>query len=54
MDKRSKTIIPSWFTQSDEIIKKLVDGPNLLNLLREHGKKYKIDLEEAKLLNKEE
>ena len=32
----------------------LVDGPNLLNLLREHGKKYKIDLEEAKLLNKEE
>tara|TARA_Y100001970_G_scaffold288876_1_gene417525 strand:- start:844 stop:2349 length:1506 start_codon:yes stop_codon:yes gene_type:complete len=32
----------------------LVDGPNLLNLLREHGKKYKIDLEEAKLLNKDE
>ena len=32
----------------------LVDGPNLLNLLREHGKKYRIDLEEAKLLNKEE
>ena len=31
----------------------LVDGPNLLVMLRRHGKKFRIDLEEAKLLNQE-
>jgi restriction system protein len=29
----------------------LVDGPNLLNMLQRHGKKFRIDLEEARLLN---
>lgn len=29
----------------------LVDGPNLLEMLRRHGKKFRIDLEEAKRLN---
>ena len=29
----------------------LVDGPNLLNMLQRHGKKFRIDLDEAKLLN---
>jgi len=31
----------------------LVDGPNLLLMLQKHGKKYKIDLEEARRLNSE-
>lgn len=30
----------------------LVDGPNLLEMLRRHGKKYRIDLDEARELNK--
>ena len=29
----------------------LVDGPNLLLMLQRHGKKFKIDLEEARRLN---
>jgi restriction system protein len=29
----------------------LVDGPNLLRMLQKHGKKFKIDLEEARILN---
>jgi len=29
----------------------LVDGSNLLLMLQKHGKKYKIDLEEARRLN---
>ena len=32
----------------------LVDGPNLLNLFREHGKKYRIDIAEAKQILKDE
>ena len=32
----------------------LVDGPNLLNLFRQHGKKYRIDIDEAKKLFKED
>lgn len=31
----------------------LVDGPNLLVMLNKHGKKFKIDLEEARRLNNE-
>jgi restriction system protein len=31
----------------------LVDGPNLLVLLRRHGKQFRIDLEEARRLNRE-
>ena len=31
----------------------LVDGPNLLVMLRRHGKKFRIDLEEARRLNQE-
>jgi restriction system protein len=31
----------------------LVDGPNLLNLLARHGKTFRIDLEEARLLQME-
>jgi len=31
----------------------LVDGPNLLVMLQKHGKKFKIDLEEARRLNNE-
>ena len=31
----------------------LVDGPNLLLMLQKHGKKFKIDLEEARRLNEE-
>jgi restriction system protein len=31
----------------------LVDGPNLLVMLRRHGKKFRIDLEEARSLNQE-
>ncbi|MGA2876459.1 MAG: restriction endonuclease [Nitrososphaerales archaeon] len=31
----------------------LVDGPNLLEILRRHGKKYRIDLEEARRLYQE-
>jgi restriction system protein len=31
----------------------LVDGPNLLLMLQKHGKKFKIDLEEARRLNNE-
>jgi len=31
----------------------LVDGPNLLVMLRRHGKKFRIDLEEARRLNHE-
>jgi len=31
----------------------LVDGPNLLELLRRHGKKYRLDLEEARRLYQE-
>jgi restriction system protein len=29
----------------------LVDGPNLIQMLQKHGKKFKIDLEEARRLN---
>jgi restriction system protein len=29
----------------------LVDGPNLLNMLQRHGKKFRIDLDEARVLN---
>ena len=32
----------------------LVDGPNLLLMLEKHGRKYKIDLEEAREILKEE
>lgn len=32
----------------------LVDGPNLLLMLQKHGKKFKIDLEEARRLNVED
>lgn len=31
----------------------LVDGPNLILMLQKHGKKFKIDLEEARRLNEE-
>jgi restriction system protein len=31
----------------------LVDGPNLLLMLQKHGKRFKIDLEEARRLNEE-
>ena len=31
----------------------LVDGPNLLVMLRRHGKKFRIDLDEARRLNQE-
>jgi restriction system protein len=31
----------------------LVDGPNLLVMLKKHGKKYRIDLDEARRLNNE-
>ncbi len=30
----------------------LVDGPNLIEMLRKHGRNYKIDLDEARRLNK--
>ncbi len=35
------------------ISKSLVDGPNLLVMLRRHGKKFRIDLEEARLVKQE-
>jgi restriction system protein len=30
----------------------LIDGPNLIEMLRKHGRNYKIDLDEARRLNK--
>jgi restriction endonuclease Mrr len=30
----------------------LVDGPNLIEMLRKHGRNYKIDLDEARRLQK--
>jgi restriction endonuclease Mrr len=31
----------------------LVDGPNLIQMLKRHGRTYKIDLREARAINKE-
>lgn len=44
---------PDSYTFAKDKPISLVDGPNLLVMLRRHGKKFRIDLEEARRLNQE-